>query len=461
MSITTCHPLYTNKVNRWRRNRAAVAGQDAIHQGRTLYLPDDNDGREPERYQRLLDRATWTPFTGYTLEGLVGAVFRKPGNTELPVAMRFMEEDADGAGRSLEQVGKEIVGELLTVDRVGILSEYPQAEAGMSAEQVRALGLRPKLTIYDTENIDNWRYEFQNGTLRLTMVKLREFKEIEQDDYSLDYECQYRVLRLVGGVYTQELRDEGNNIVDGPFTPRQANGQPWERIPFHFAGASNNMPEPSEAPLSGIADLNIAHYQVTADKRQNLHVHSGGLLVISSDMTSEEWKEANPNGITVGVNSGVFLGKGGSASLLQLEASSASQTEIESIQNQLIAVGARLITAQGGNQTAEAARIAASAESSALSNLVGNASEAIEAALEDCAMFAGADPKQVKFSLNKEFFDTQLDPQAVMSLIALGDRGIIAANDQRDRLRKGRWIEADRTNEEIEAEVEVQPVGGL
>jgi hypothetical protein len=461
MPINTCHPTYANKTERWRRNRDALAGQDAIHRGGVRYLPDDNNGKEPERYQRLLERATFTRFTGYTLEGLVGAVFRKPATSDIPDAMAYMLEDANGSGRSLEQVGKEVVGELLIVDRVGILAEYPAADEGLSAEQVSSLGLRPKLTLYDTENIDNWRYEFKGGTLRLTMIKLKELAEIDQDDYATTSECRYRVLKMQDGVYTQSVFNESGQLIEGPFVPRQASGQTWDRIPFHFAGANTNMPEPGEAPLSGIVDLNISHYQVTADKRQNLHVHSGGLLVISSDMSSEEFRQQNPNGITVGVNSGVFLGSAGKAELLQLDASSASQTEIESIQNQLVAVGARLITAQGGNQTAEAARIAASAESSALSNLVGNASEAIEAALEDCALFAGADPALVKFNLNREFFDTNLDPQAIMALIALGDRGIIAITDQRHKLRDARWIAADRTDEEIESEVVVQPDAGI
>jgi len=462
MPITDVHPSYGRSLKRWRRNRAAVSGQDAIHDGGTLYLPDDNNGGAPNRYIRLLQRATWTPFTGYTLEGLTGAVFRKPSLVELPSAMEYMLEDANGAGLSLEQVAKSAVGEVLAVGRTGFMADYPQAEQGMSAEQVAALMLRPRIVQYLAESIDGWRYQFIAGTLRLQMVKLVETEEIDIDEFSVDVKDRYRVLRLnADGIYEQALYTEGGVLIGEPMIPRKGDGTPWRHIPFHFAGASTNLPDVDEAPLSGIADLNIAHYQVTADKRQNLHVHSGGLLVIASDMSAEDFATQNPNGITVGADQGVFVGSGGSAEILQLDASSQSQSEIESIQNQLVAIGARLITAQGGNETAEAARIAASAEASALSNMVGNISEALEAALEDCALFAGANPADVKFMLNTEFFDTTLDPQEIAQLIMLGDRQILATSDVRARLRKGSLIGRDRTDEEIEAEVGTQSVPGL
>lgn len=470
MPITSRHPYYENHLLRWRRNRDAVKGQDAIHQGGEFYLPNDNEqdqftdkeGEALKRYKRYVMRATWTPITAYTKEGLIGAVFRKSGECELPPLVEYLKENADGAGNSLEQIGKYCIGELLEVGRVGILTEYPRADEGLSQSQVAALELRPKLTIYKAEDIDHWRYEFINGHLRLQMVKLEEIEEIKQDYFTTEEEKRYRVLRIdeETGQYVQELYDEHEKLLE-TITPRQANGQPWYHIPFQFIGASDNLPDVDEAPISGIVDLNIAHYQVTADKRKNLHIHAGGLLVIASNMSSEEFTAANPNGVTVGADSGLFLGEGGDAKLLQLEASSQSQTEIESLERQMVAVGARLITQGGQAQTAEAARIDASAESSALSNLVGNASEGIEKALEDACLFAGANPDEVSYVLNMDFFDTKLDPQEIMALIQLGDRGLMALKDQRERLRKGGWIAHDRTDEEIDAEVSVQPVLGL
>lgn len=465
MPITSVHQEYQSRLARWKRNRAAVIGQDAIKDGATAYLPDDNasstDPADRDRYDRFLDRATWMPVTGYTRDGLVGAVFRKPATVEMPDAMQYLMEDCDGAGRSLEQFGKAVVGELLTVGRGGILAEYPAADEGLSAEQVTALGLRPKMTYYATEAIDHWRYTFEGGKLRLTMVKLQEVEEVAKDEFTVEVEQRFRVLRLNSdGVYEQVLYDEYEKEVER-IIPRQANGSPWLHIPFHFAGAEVNEPAPGEALLSGIVDLNIKHYQLDADYSKNLHIHSGGLLVVSSKLSTDEWVEANPQGVTVGADKGLFLGEGGSATILQLSAADATAQAMKDIEQRMVAVGARLIQSGGQNETAEAARIQASTEASALSNLVGNASEAIEAALEDCARFEGVYPDQVFFALNQDFWDQTLTAQDIMAVIQLGDRGIIAKSDQRHLLRQASWIDQNRTDEDIENDAETQVTLGL
>jgi hypothetical protein len=83
---------------------------------------------------------------------------------------------------------------------------------------------------------------------------------------------------------------------------------------------------------------------------------------------------------------------------------------------------------------------------------VGNASEAIEAALEDMALYQGASPDQVEFRLNTDFFEEGIDPQQVMADIALYDRALIAKQDVRRNLRQGGRVDPARTDEEIDAD---------
>lgn len=464
MAITSTHNQYNAALARWKKNRAAVAGQDAIHAGGKDFIPDDNaldlsrDSRA--RFARLIERATWTPITSYTLQGLTGAVFRRPSQHNLDGVMDFIVKDADGTGQSLNQLGKFVIAELLTVARIGLLTEYPLAEEGLTAQQVSTQGLRPKITVYTAESIDNWAFEYRGGALMLTMIKLKEVRETIVD-YEVEGATVYRVLRMnEANQYEQVVINENEETIEGPFIIRQADGTAFDYITFEFAGAENNLPNVDIAPLSGIVDLNIAHYQVTADKRKNLHIHSGGLLCITSKLSVAEWNDANPNGITVAADSGVFLGDGGNAQLLQLEASSQSQAEIESIQNQAVAVGAKMVTIAGGNETATAARISASGESSVLSSVASNAGEAIENALISAARFvSGANPDDVQFRLNDDFFDEGLTAQDAMALIQLGDRGLVAINDQRAKLRGTGWLEADRTDEDIDNDVANQNTG--
>ncbi|MGL4517056.1 MAG: DUF4055 domain-containing protein [Shewanella sp.] len=463
MPIQTVHPRYADQLDRWRINRAACAGQDEVKKLTTVFLPDDNatDRRQDarERYKRYLMRATWFPCAGYTKQGMLGMVFRRAAEVELPNQLDYAMENVDGSGLSLEQFAKMALVELIEVGRVGVLVDYPSADPGLSAEQVAGLGLAARITKYRAESIDNWRLENIGGTLQLTMVKLQELAEVRKDDFLVDTERRYRVLRLVDGVYTQTLYNEKEEQIGDVLTPRQSDGSVWGHIPFHIIGATTNSPEVDDALISGIVDLNTSHYQMSADSAKNLHIHSGGTLILSTDMSPERWAEFNPNGVTVGADQGLHVGPGGSASLLQLNPASAVESKLAAIESQMIAVGAHLISDMTGLQTAEAARIDASSKASALSTAVGNLSEGLEAALEDMARFMAAEPEPVRYSLNQQFYPDNLDAQTVMAMIQLMDRQVIAVQDVRAKLRGGGMIAQNRTDDDIDGELtDVEPL---
>lgn len=463
MPITSTHPQYADQTERWAKNRAACAGQDRVKQAATAFLPDDNsrDLRQEarDRYLRYLLRATWMPVAGYTQQGLIGMMSRRPAEVELPSQLDYALENADGAGMSLDQMAKLALAEVIEVGRLGLLVDYPSAEPGLSAESVAAMGLSARMTIYRAESIDNWKLANIGGTLRLTMVKLCELAEVEKDDYSAEYETRYRVLKLADGVYTQTLYNDKEEQIGEVMTPRQANGNAWSHIPFHIIGATTNSPEVDQALISGIVDLNTAHYQMSADSAKNLHIHSGGTLVISSTMSQPDWDAFNKNGVTVGADQGLFLGEGGSANLLQLEPASAVEAKLAALEAQMVAVGAHLISDSGGLQTAEAARIDASGRASSLSTAVGNISEGIEAALEDMAAFMGGDPAAVKYQLNQQFYPENIDAQTMMAMIQLMDRQVLGLTDVRAKVRSAGFIAQNRTDEEIDQEAgDVEPL---
>lgn len=463
MPITSTHKQYADQCERWARNRAACAGQDAVKLASTDFLPDDsatdrsNEARS--RYLRYLLRAVWMPVSGYTKQGLIGMMSRRPAEVELPSQIEYALENADGAGLSLEQMAKLALAEVIEVGRLGLLVDYPAAEPGLSAEQVAQMGLSARITIYKAESIDNWKLANIGGVLRLVMVKLCEIAEVEKDEYLLAEEKRYRVLRLQDGVYTQTLYNDKEEQIGEVLIPRQSNGQPWEHIPFQIIGATTNSPEVDQALISGIVDLNTAHYQMSADSAKNLHIHSGGTLVVSSEMSVEQWDQYNKTGVTVGADQGMFLGASGSANLLQLNPASAVEEKLRTLESQMIAVGAHLITDATSNETAEAARIDASGKASSLSTAVGNVSEGLEAALEDMARFMGGNPDEVKYQLNQQFYPDNLDANQIMAMIQLLDRQVIAVQDVRSKLRGGGLIAQNRTDEELDAEVgDVEPL---
>lgn len=462
MPIQDIHKSYADMRPRWRLNRAAVAGQDAVKRETTLFLPDDS-ANDPtpaarDRYARYLMRATWLKVAGYTKEGLIGMVFRLPPAVKLPSALEYMQENADGAGGSLTEFARLAAGENIEVGRLGILTDYPASEVGLSRAQIAARKLQARLTLYRAESIDHWKTELIGGVTKLVMVKLCEIASREIDEFSAEDTTQYRVLRLRDGVYTQAVYDDEGKVVVAEFAPK-ANGKTLDHIPFQFVGAETNKPEVDDAVISGIVDLNTAHYQLSADHMLNLHMHAHGLLHIDIGETSAAtWNELNPDGVTVGANSGITTTKG-RVELVQLQPADAVQAKLASLEAQMISVGAHLITERGDNETAEAARIDASSKASALLTATDNVSEALEAALEDAALFMGGDGVAVEFALNRSFYPDTFDATSIMASIQLVDRGVISINDLRDKLRNSGMLADSRTNEDLDLEAQdIEPI---
>jgi len=459
MPVSTQHPAYFAAAPIWRRNRDAVAGQDAIKAGAERYLPMPNESDKSDankaRYARYLARALWYAAPERTKNSLVGAVFRKgPEKQELPTQIDYLIENADGAGVSLIQLGKEIIGEQLEVGRVGLLVDYPTAPEGATLED--SADLRAFISIYTAENIVNWRVSKMHGQSVLTMVVLAETVETDDDEFSRDTETRYRVLRLRDGIYSQQVYNSEGISAEPETFPRMADGTNWRQIPFVIIGSDNNRADVDRAPLTHLCNHAVAYWQTSADHRENLYTHGQLTLGITSDMDHKDWTDANPQGLVIGAPHGVFLGASGGFHTATAPESSSLSKALEDLRAEMAELGAQIIQKGAQNQTAEAARIDAAAESSVLTNVVGNASEGVEQCLEWACLFMGGDPAAVEYALNQEFFDQIIDPQEAVALVTLWQEGVIAKTDARNRLRKGGMIEADRADEDIDAELDAQ-----
>lgn len=457
--VATKHPEFTAASFRWRRNRDAIKGRDAILAGGEVYLPrpSDDDGTEADkRYKAYAERSQWYAAPERTKNALVGAVFRKgPKVQEIPSQIEYLIENADGSGASLEQIGKHVVSDQMEVGSIGVLVDYPSHDlVNPSEEQVSELGLKATLKLYPAEAIINWRKGTVEGETKPTLVVLAEREDVSDNPFLHEMEERFRVLIIEGGRYIQRLYDDRGEIIE-EYHPTDTTGAPWREIPFIVAGAEANQIRPQTAPLTPQVDCAISYWQVSADYHENLHIHGQITLGVACDMDWKDFKEANPKGIRVGAASGVFLGAGGSFTQASAPESSALTKALETKRIEMAELGAQIVE-KSEQQTAEAARIDASAESSVLSHVVGNASEALEQALEWAARFMGADEAETLFELNTEFQEEQLASDMRLAMQGELDRGLIGKTDYRRALRKAGVIAAERTDEEIDAEVQAQ-----
>lgn len=457
--VNTQHPEHAVAEEIWELTRAASSGQRAVKAGGRKFLP----GFVPEdeqRYEQYKKRAYFMGVTGRTKNSLIGMIFRKSPTYQLPSQIEELLEDIDGAGQSLEQVSKEAVSNVMETGRHVFLVDYPQSGENLDAETERRMGLRPTVASYPAESLINWRFEGLEGKQMLTMAVLAEFVEVDEyDEFSHERERRFRVLRLRRNddgsrYYTQQVYDDNLQPMGEEYMPLMAGRQPFDHIPMHIAGAENNKPDVDMPPLYDLATVNIAHYQTTADHRENLFIHGQLTLGITSDMSWEEFQAANPGGVQVGARTGHYLGPNGGFTTATAPESGSLRVALQDLENQMVMIGARLVQRGGQAETAEAARINASAEASTLDMVTNNMSEALQATLQDVALFVGAPVDGIQYNLNTEFWEAGLDAQSLQAVMQGVQLGVYAQTDALDMIRKGQiQLNDERSNDDIQADV--------
>lgn len=453
MSVKTTHPEYDLAAPIVKLTRDAVIGNPAVKAAGPSYLPADFSESDPARYAVYKERAYFMGVTGQTQNSTLGMIFRKPPTVEVPESIEALFDNIDGAGQSLEQVSKYAASELEEAGRIGLLADYPKADGITSKASEKAAGLRPYMLTYTTESIINWKTSVVGGRTVLSLVVLKEQKDVSTNEFEHKYENQYRVLKLIDGVFIQQMYDNGGDPIGEPVMPLMAK-KPLNYIPFHFAGASDNLPSPDMPMLYNIAVVNVAHYANSADLEESSfmmsqpHLH----LNIGEKADQAEFKALNPNGLKYGSRSGSIT-CGGSIDLVQASENNLALTLKRDKEDQMGALGASKLQKTGAPETLGAARLNASAQTSELDTLVGNLSDAITKCLKDMAGFMGI-TADIVYELNRDFFEGSLTPELIASVTGLQQSGTIAKSDVLHMLREGALVlDEKRTNEMIAQDV--------
>lgn len=472
--------LYTKNLPSWQLVRDCVAGSKAVKEAQSIgesennattnignitgsrYLPvpnpSDNSQENRDRYQAYKKRANFVNFTGSTKDGFLGMVNRKPAIMELDQSIAYMEDNANGAGLGLQQLAQGATDEVLEVGRHGLLADFPISEPGQN--KTATANLKATIKQYPAESIINWRESVINGETVLTLVVLaEEVEKVSPDGFDTECVTYHRVLLIEDGIYKQRMYDEDDKLilmgegdeVTADIVPRKSDSSTWDRIPFVFIGAMNNDPFPDKAPLYDIAEMNIAHYRNSADFEESSFMIGQPTPVISG-LTQGWVKDVLKKGVMFGSRTAILLPENASAALLQANPNQMPERGMEIKEQQMIAIGAKIITDSSGVETAEAAKIRFAGQNSKLSLVVSNVESAILNALEWCVMYMGGGGENT-FEMNKQFYDASVNPQLLVAEMQLMDRGVIAKSDLRHHMRKTALISSDRTDEDIDAEV--------
>lgn len=371
---------------------------------------------QEERFRQLVARAVFYNVTQRTHRGLVGAVFKNEPAVTVPEFLPRIEEDCDGAGVPLAQQAEKAAGYALAFGRYGLLVDYPSLAEPATRAQVVSGDVSPTVVLYDPQSVINWRTIVVGASRILSLVVIRESVSVSDDGFQTEDEPRWRVLRLVQGesdgglVYEVSMWKQGAKSgyeLDGlPIVPKDGSGKPFTRIPFLFGGAVNNDPEVDLPPLADLAGLNIAHYRNSADNEELLHM-CGQATPIVCGLTEDWAREILRGEVRLGSRGLVPLPAGGSATLLQMQSTTAIGEAMKDKERQMVALGAKLVEQKQVQRTATEAAIEDAAETSVLGSCVRNVEAAYRWALQVCCDFVGANRESVDFVI--PWKDGQMD----------------------------------------------------
>ena len=453
MPVDTLHNTYSKYTEKWKRARDAVAGEDAVHAGRTVYLPMLSKQDEQE-YNAMLKRSPYFNASGRTVDALVGMVFRKPPQVETNGSFESILNDVDLRGTTIKSLAEKILREELTVYRCGVLVEYPRVQLsdGLTQAQVESLNLRPYTAFYKTESIINWREARINNVMQPVMIVLHETYTQADDGYQAEYADQYRVLKLEDGVYYQELyRKPKNGKAYELFeivTPLKGN-QPLNFIPFYAFGSEENELDIHDAMLLDLFNLNLAHYRVSSDYENGCHFTGLPMLLLAGIQLDENEK------IYVGSQQAVVSDNPqahGEFIEFQGQGLGALENNLTRKEAQMAAIGARMLAPEkSGVESAEAMSIKHSGEESVLASIANMISQQLSSMLTFMAEWAGT-AQEVEFELNTDFMPLSMTPQKLTALTQALQSGSISPETYFYNLKQGEIIQEGRSfDEEQEA----------
>lgn len=313
-------------------------------------------------------------------------------------------------------------------------------------------GAQATISHYAPEAIINWRTERVGSKHRLSLVVLAETHE-EPDGYGLTREPQYRELALVDGVYTVRIWREvqAGWAVAEEYTPRNSSGRAWTEIPFTFVGAVNNDPAIGSIPMYDLAVLNLAHWRNSADYEESAYMIGQPQPWMSG--LDEVWRDHMESaGIYLGSRAPWLLPTNGQAGLLQASPNNLARQAMLDKQDQMAALGARLVSAGGGIKTAYETKSEDATAHSVLSIICDNVSAAYTKALQWAGEMMGA-TGETSLSIPTDFVVDTLDANELTALLAAVQAGKLPESDFWAKLREVGYIDPEKTDDEIREEL--------
>ena len=475
MPVDSEHPDYIRLKPQWQKIMDCLEGEDAVKAGG--YVPmleafraDRRNGAA--RMQTYIDRGVFSNATDRTASALVGAIFRKEPDFEVPERLTPRMDNINGAGDPVFTFAKSVVEHVLTLGRYGLFIDWPE----------EGEDLLPFIAGYDAFSIRSWRTRNVGGRPKLDQVILYEEVPIPaMDGFGSEYIPQYRVLELdPDGRYIQRLfvkaeeaagnrtrrrtsvQDavESSRWVERVVESKPDKGKEIDYIPFIFLSPHHLRESVSKPPFLDLANHNIAHFKGSVALEHGRFYTAHGTPYITGyakpgnpsdpEGDSEPW-DYGPENIwfippaEAKVDMLQFRGDG----LGYLENGQAEK------ERHMAFLGARLMDDQRkGVEAAETHLLRQVAETGVLAGTANTVSMGFEWCLQKMSEWVRQPKKKCTFRLNTDFFDKPIDPTLFEKAMGGVQSGLYPMSAWLWFLKEGEMLPPDMTAEEAQDELD-------
>lgn len=458
--VTTLHPEYEKRSSQWSLMRDVIEGSDAVKAKGTVYLPAPSvKGNcmtiyEQNRYENFKKRAVFTNYTAQIKDCLHGISESKPALINIPEQLRKTKilENVDYQGNSIDQFCSDCLSDVLETGFGGILVDYPSVSVSTSVAEAEKANLHPYLTYYNAEKIINWKRKVVNGINKLSLIVLKEpIESADNDEFSHNISYTYRVLRLNKAgfcevqVYTEKKNKVGeSNVVPSPAKALVINNKNIDYIPFIMLPFN----KPVKPILYDIALLNIAHYQMSADYQNGVHLTTRPTGYFTGHEPKLD-KDGNPEPVYVGadffwqlpepdakVGTCTFAGEG-----LQH-----NEAALDRVEAQIITLSSHIIAAEKKTaENKESLRIHRQGEDAKLATYIRYISQRFTDALKVICSWLNIPTDDVSFELSADFSNLTFDANALNSIANIFSQGKFPLRCLYYLLQQGGYLEPDMT----------------
>lgn len=371
-----------------------------------------------------------------TLSASVGKLFAKPPKVQYPTQEEVLQahwNNIDGRGTKGDVAVKEFLSDAGAYGLGCIVVDHPSAPAGVTVTGANEgeLNLRPFWAFYRRASLLSWVTAIVENVEIAVQLVFAESAEERADDFGTTQVALYRELFVEAGVAQWRLwraPAEGSDTFtverSGVFLNRRGQTRGTLPVSVAYAGRRTGWFQ-ATPPLRGVAYANLSHWQYATELKFGRQVSAIEQPVVKGQILGPDGAQGKlglgwMKGVQVSAE-GDFKWEGPSgAGLDQLK-----QGKVEKEQA-IASMGMSFMSRDTrAAETAEAKRLDASAEDATLATAAQAGDDAVNSAWRDHCWFLGIDAAHAPtITLNRDFENTALSPQAVQAIAALVAEGL-------------------------------------